>query len=181
MKDNLPSRNKKGETKEEHLPVFGVGPYYVAGITAADIIGIIMSAKGFLKSGQIDTTPAVLLMTALGAVLIIGGILVWKASVAGRKSIVGYIESNTLCTTGVYSIVRNPCYSGIMLVCTGVLLISHNLWLLILPPIYWIAMTVLMKCTEEKWLYGLYGQEYLEYCKKVNRCIPWFPKKNYTE
>lgn len=181
MKVNFPCMKKIDETKEEHLPVFGVGPYYAAGITAADIIGIIMSAKGFLKSGQIDMTAAILLMISLGAVLIICGILVWKAAVAGRKSIVDYIESNTLCTTGVYSIVRNPCYSGIMLACTGALLIAHNLWLLILPPLYWLAMTILMKCTEEKWLYELYGQEYLEYCKKVNRCIPWFPKKSYTE
>lgn len=39
------------------------------------------------------------------------------------------------------------------------------------------AMTILMKETEEKWLAKLYGQEYRDYCKKVNRCLPWFPKK----
>ena len=38
-------------------------------------------------------------------------------------------------------------------------------------------MTIFLKNTEEKWLSELYGQEYLDYCKKVNRCIPWFPKK----
>lgn len=38
-------------------------------------------------------------------------------------------------------------------------------------------MTVLMKHTEEKWLKNLYGKEYEEYCKRVNRCIPWFKKK----
>ncbi len=48
--------------------------------------------------------------------------------------------------------------------------------LLILPFVYWLAMTILMKKTEEKWLYELYGQKYLEYCKKVNRCIPWFKR-----
>ena len=40
---------------------------------------------------------------------------------------------------------------------------------------YWIFMTVLMKCTEEKWLKNLYGGEYEEYCRRVNRCIPWLP------
>ena len=72
---------------------------------------------------------------------------------------------------------RNPCYSGIMLMCSGGLLIAHNLWLLILPVFYWAAMTVLMKCTEEKRLKELYRQEYIDYCKNVNRCIPWFPRK----
>lgn len=42
------------------------------------------------------------------------------------------------------------------------------------------CMTVLMKNTEEKWLYALYGQEYLDYCKRVNRCIPW-PKRQRSK
>ncbi len=33
-----------------------------------------------------------------------------------------------------------------------------------------------MKNTEEKWLLELYGIEYANYCKRVNRCIPWFSK-----
>lgn len=33
-----------------------------------------------------------------------------------------------------------------------------------------------MKFTEEKWLADLYGREYVEYCKNVNRCIPIFKK-----
>ena len=28
------------------------------------------------------------------------------------------------------------------------------------------------------WLLELYGNEYTDYCKRVNRCIPWFSKKN---
>ena len=56
------------------------------------------------------------------------------------------------------------------------LMIYGNLWLLILPVLYWLFLTVLMKCTEEKWLKNLYGVEYEEYCWRVNRCIPWFPK-----
>lgn len=87
------------------------------------------------------------------------------------------LSFRTFCTTGIYSVVRNPIYSGLVLNCTGVLLIAHNVWLLILPFIFWIALTILMKCSEEKWLLKLYGDQYVEYCKRVNRCIPWFPKK----
>ena len=39
-----------------------------------------------------------------------------------------------------------------------------------------VKIVLLMKCTEEKWLKNLYGVEYEEYCRSVNRCIPWFPK-----
>ena len=32
-----------------------------------------------------------------------------------------------------------------------------------------------LKLTEEKWLFDLYGQDYADYRKRVNRCIPWPP------
>lgn len=64
-----------------------------------------------------------------------------------------------------------------MLGCTGTILIAHNLYLLIIPILFWIEMTIVLKNTEEKWLTNLYGQEYIDYCKRVNRCIPWFPRK----
>ena len=30
---------------------------------------------------------------------------------------------------------------------------------------------------KEKWLQDLYGEEYASYKKRVNRCIPWIPKR----
>lgn len=163
--------------KKEHLPIYGVGPFYGAGIIVTTIIGIILSITGVIKTGKLDKAGLIAGFIGIGFVIFLLGFFVWKAAAIGSKSIDKYIESNTLCTTGVYSIVRNPCYSGIMLMCTGLLFMTHNLWLLILPFVYWLAMTILMKHTEEKWLLKLYGQEYVLYCKKVNRCIPWFPKK----
>ena len=84
-----------------------------------------------------------------------------------------YVKKNQLIITGVYAYVRNPIYSAFMFVCTGILCIYANLILLFLPFVYWAFMTMLMKYTEEKWLYDLYGEEYIHYCRRVNRCIPW--------
>lgn len=162
---------------KEHLPIYGVGPFYGVGIIAATVIGIVLSVTGVIKSGKIENTGVIIGFIVIGILVLLIGFFVWKAAAFGSKSIDKYIETNTLCTIGVYSIVRNPCYSGIMLICTGALFMAHNWWLLILPFVYWLAMTILMKCTEEKWLRDLYGQEYVMYCKKVNRCIPWFPKR----
>lgn len=163
--------------EKEHLPIYGVGPYYGAGIIVVTIIGIVLSVIGRMESGKIENTGIKMAFIFVGIVIFLLGLFVWKVAALGSKSIDKYIESNTLCTIGVYSIVRNPCYSGIMLMCTGFLFMAHNLWLLILPVVYWISMTILMKCSEEKWLKDLYGQAYIDYCKKVNRCIPWFPRK----
>lgn len=33
--------------------------------------------------------------------------------------------------------------------------------------------SLILKATEEKWQHELYGREYEEYCKCVNRCIPF--------
>ncbi len=95
-----------------------------------------------------------------------------------KSKIFKSVEDNRLITDGVYSIVRNPVYSGALLACTGAVLIINNLILLIVPVICWLYMTLFLIKTEEIWLKELYGQEYISYCKKVNRCIPWFPKKN---
>lgn len=163
--------------KKEHLPIYGVGPFYGVGVIGTTVLAIVLSAMEVIKSGKIENPIIISGFVIAGILIGLVGFFVWKPAALGDKSIDKYIESNTLCTTGVYSLVRNPCYSGIMLTCTGALLIAHNLWFLILPFVYWIAMTIMLKCSEEKWLRNLYGQEYVEYCKKVNRCIPWFPKK----
>lgn len=165
------------QSEKGHLPIYGVGPFYGIGVILLTIVGIFMSVIGLLNSGIVHNIILVIAFITLGVLVIIGGFIVWKSAALGKGSIDGYIESNTLCTTGIYGIVRNPCYSGIVMMCTGALLIAHNLWLLILPFVFWIAMTIMLVNSEEKWLRDLYGQEYIDYCRKVNRCIPWFHGK----
>ena len=89
-----------------------------------------------------------------------------------------HILENELVTDGVYSIVRNPIYSAFYLLCLGIILVENNLILLIIPVLGYVYMTIILKNTEEKWLYTLYGEKYKEYCKKVNRCIPMIKIKN---
>lgn len=78
----------------------------------------------------------------------------------------------SLKTDGIYAWVKNPMYSGWWMLITGISLMWHNVWLLASPLINWGIMTVVLKNTEEKWLLDLYGNEYAEYKKRVNRCIP---------
>ena len=39
--------------KTKHLPRYGVGPFYVAGITALTVLGLSLEQKGMLTSGSI--------------------------------------------------------------------------------------------------------------------------------
>ncbi len=157
--------------QKNHLPRYGVGPIYVIIISLLTILGLFFSRTKFLQSG--DVPQFSLMFTAIGIALMIFGTYVWCAAIFGKK-IGDDIRSNTLATTGIYAHVRNPIYSGMAIFLTGILLLVHNLWLLLLPIVFWAFMTVLMIHTEEKWLTKLYGEEYTAYCKKVNRCIPWF-------
>ena len=157
-----------------HLSVWGVGPVYalICGLLTA--AGIILRNMGWLDSGDVPALDVP--MTLLGvALLLAAAYLYYQAHL--RQKLFDHVRQNHLVTTGVYAWVRNPVYSAAMLLCTGLLLMAHNLWLLILPPLFWALMTAMLIPTEEKWLRSLYGQEYVDYCARVNRCIPWPPKK----
>ena len=151
----------------------GIGPIYVTAIVSLTIIGLHLSTYGFIPLGKIDAikTPC----TLTGVVFILFGIFLWiQAAIV--SNIDRNIKNNRLVTTGVYRYVRNPIYSAFAIALTGVLLIEGNLFLLILPFIFWALMSLLVK-REETTLEDLFGEEYNTYKKTVNRCIPWLPRK----
>ena len=159
--------------EEQKLPLFGVGPYMIACMSAVALLGIILSYN-LLKSGSVSGWLA-WVFRAIGICLMIAGIIIWYIG-AMRSDMDNCIEKNQLKTDGIYAYVRNPMYSGWFIAIIGITLLWHNLWLLLVFPIDWLIMTVVLKNTEEKWLRDLYGTEYIEYCEKVNRCIPWIRK-----
>lgn len=164
--------------KQDHLPVYGVGPIYVYVIAVLTLAAVLMRNLTLFSSGKLDAIHIPLMV--LGIILILAGIALWIYAVPISRIDDG-IKENRLITTGAYALVRNPIYSAAMIACAGVILIVGNAWFFVLPLIYWLFMTVLMKATEEKWLRDLYGKEYDDYCKQVNRCWPWIPVKDRTD
>lgn len=159
--------------EKEHLPLFGVGPIIIALQVIITVIGIIISYYGYLDFGKINILN--IPFKLIGISLICFGIYL-NYSAKHKSKLFEMVSENKLITTGVYGIVRNPVYSAVLLMCTGAVCMANNLVLFLIPVICWIYMTIFLKLTEEKWLKHLYGQEYIEYCKRVNRCIPWFSK-----
>ena len=159
---------------KKHLPMMGVGPIYGAVVIAVTIIAVFAGKSTVFEAGRVNFLKIPLFI--IGILLIVLGVYLWAGALFQSK-IDSHIVENKLATTGVYGLVRNPIYSAFLFFCMGTLLIAGNLFFLPLFFFYWIFMTVLMKCTEEKWLKNLYGREYEEYCRQVNRCIPRFPKK----
>lgn len=159
--------------KTTKLPIFGVGPIYVITCLLLTIFGLCLDYFGFLDFAKLPNARAV--MSILGSIFIIGGVILWIKSVIFSR-ISEKIKSVLLVTDGVYSIVRNQIYSAFLFIFTGALLFAYNLCLLVLPFIFWVFLTILLKNTEEKWLQEKFGDSYTQYCKKVNRIIPWFTR-----
>lgn len=165
---------KKNE--QAHLPTLGVGPACIAIMIACTVMGIILVRFGMLAKGQVNRAIPARLFVGAGILCIAGGIALWSAAVFGAR-IDATIKAGRLATDGAYALVRNPIYSAFLFICTGALLLCRNWQTLILPPIFWLYLTVFMKLTEEKWLTDRFGDEYAAYCKRVNRFIPWKRKR----
>lgn len=159
----------------QKLPMFGVGPYLIAGMGLLTAIGMLLS-KNVLKSGILDGFWTIL-FRVIGGILIILGVAVWYIG-SLKSDMDASITDNRLQTGGIYAWVRNPMYSGMWGIMSGISFMSHNAWLLVIQLINRGIMTVVLINTEEKWLANLYGKEYDEYKSRVNRCIPWIPRKN---
>ena len=160
--------------EKSHLPLFGVGPAIIAFQVLITVLGLIASYRGYFDMGKIESLNIPLKIIGVG-LMILGFYLNYSAK--HKSKLFEMVAENKLITTGVYGIVRNPVYSAVLLACTGAVCISNNLILFMIPVVCWVYMTIFLKWTEEKWLADLYGQEYTEYCEKVNRCIPWFPNR----
>jgi hypothetical protein len=158
--------------ENKHLSVLGVGPLYVISILTLTIIALILNQLNVVY--KIKVLNKFLIILAIISILI--AISLWVSAVLFSK-VRTKIKENTLVTTGVYSIVRNPIYSAFLFLFTGILLFTRNLYLLIFPVIFWIYLTYLLKETEEKWLKDKFKEEYQKYMKKVNRIIPNIFKK----
>lgn len=159
---------------EKSMPVFGVGPLFVITTVLVTIVAVVLNRRGLIHNGKI--TGETWVFTALEIIFIALGAYLWLASVIGSK-INKNAKEGKLITTGVYGIVRNPVYSAFLAISTGVIIGERNAALFVVPLVLWIFLTILMKKTEEKWLYERFGEEYLAYKRSVNRVIPCFRKK----
>ncbi|MCQ2408362.1 MAG: isoprenylcysteine carboxylmethyltransferase family protein [Oscillospiraceae bacterium] len=162
-------------SSKKHLPLYGIGPILCCPMAVLTAIGIYCSSKALI-SGLIENKTVNIILYIIGTLLIIEGIILFFAADL-NGNLQKNIKENKLKTNGSYKFVRNPCYCLFLLSCTGAILIAHNWYLFVLPFVFWGVMTIVLINTEEKWLRNLYGKEYEDYCKRVNRCIPWFPKK----
>ncbi len=108
----------------------------------------------------------------IGVVFCLGGVLLlaWSLVSFGRSFRVGIDteQPDKLVTTGIFAVSRNPIYVAFGFVLMGEFLIFPN-WILLLylcGTSWLIHRQVLL---EENYLGPHYGEEYVEYCRRVRR------------
>jgi len=82
------------------------------------------------------------------------------------------VYASKLVQGGVFAHCRNPLYLGNILLALGIALVIHSLvfYLTVLPLVALAYISIVS--SEERFLREKFGEEYVQYCKRVNRWIP---------
>jgi len=123
----------------------------------------------------LNTAPFDNRLRIMGAVIGLLGVFVFAASVITMKDSwragVSEAEKTDLVTDGIYQISRNPAFLGFDLVYIGLLLMFFNWFLLGISALAMLMLHLQIVNVEEDFLIEAFGQEYLEYRKRVCRYL----------
>ena len=162
---------KSDQDKHQKMPTYGAAPYLYISMLVLNLTGFLLS-QSVLQSGLLTGGFRDLFYLVGFLLMIIAARIQW---LSGVKSFISTsIQTSELKTTGIYARTRNPIYFSWWLCGIGSILHLNNVWLLLLIPIQWVILTIVIRITDEKWLYELHGEAYMDYCARVNR---WFPLK----
>lgn len=107
-----------------------------------------------------------IIIGALGDIVFIVAVVTmadnWRAGVSKT-------DKTELVTKGIYQISRNPAFLGFDLVYLGVLLMFFNWVLFAITIIAYVLFHLQIVNVEEDFLSAAFKDDYLKYCKKVNR------------
>lgn len=121
----------------------------------------------------LDVNIAPLWLRIAGAAVGTAGVVVFAISVVTMggswRAGVSKNEKTELVTSGIYALSRNPAFLGFDLMYLGIALMFFNLWLCCLTLIAGIMLHLQIVNVEEDHLSEAFGDEYLEYRKKVRR------------
>ena len=117
--------------------------------------------------------PLWLRILGLG-MLVVGGVFGTGGVLALGRNLTAFpkpIEGGTLITTGMYSVVRHPIYTGLILGTLGLGIFRASLLGIVLAAVLFIFFDLKSR-REEKWLVEAYSG-YVDYQKRVKKLIPW--------
>jgi len=82
------------------------------------------------------------------------------------------VYAKTLVTNGIFAHCRNPLYLGNILIVAGLGVVADSVLFYFIGIPFFVISYVAIINAEENYLSEKFGEEYREYCRKVNRLIP---------
>jgi protein-S-isoprenylcysteine O-methyltransferase Ste14 len=111
----------------------------------------------------------------LGVVLYAAGgaLRLWPVFVLGRRfsGLVAIQPGHRLVTDGIYRVVRNPSYLGLLLLCVGWALAFRSLLGVLIAALMMVPLVARIR-SEEALLRSEFGTPYDEYCARTWRLLP---------
>ena len=84
------------------------------------------------------------------------------------------VFAEKLVQNGIFAHCRNPLYLGNLLILIGVGIAGNSLLFVLFGIPFLLFAYIAIICAEENYLGKKFGQEFKDYCKRVNRIIPNF-------
>jgi len=140
----------------DRMTIFGVGPQ-LALLTFVYSLFPILLTYCFPQYSVISFLP-VSVFNTIGVVLLAIGIPLWAVSV---RTILGGFKEGVLCTEGVYSIVRHPLYSALIVFIVPGILMFFRSWVLFTSPFAGYMIFKRLIHEEEECLEEQFGKDYL--------------------
>ena len=88
-----------------------------------------------------------------------------------RNTVITFKPAKSLQTTGIYSVSRNPMYTGLVFVYLALTCFIGNWWNIILLPLLFIIVKKYLIKREEQYLIREFGNEYITYQQTVRRWL----------
>lgn len=135
------------------------------------------------KNQSLFANHAILKLT--GIILILAGLALFLWTVYlfrtfGKGTLAPWSPTQELVVEGPYKYCRNPMITGVFFILSGETLLLNSSAILICAVVFLLVNTIYFILKEEPDLYKRFGEEYLNYKKKVPRWIPNFTPYKQT-
>lgn len=147
------------------------------GFTLAMVAGLLaplIDLAGWLPRIGLLDQPAVA-WCAFGVALAGGGLVLWAQLSMGDSWRIGVDagESTPLVTDGLFAVVRNPIFSGMMVVFAGLALMVPNVMAFVALAALVLSIEAQVRLVEEPYLLRSHGAAYRGYAAATGRFVPY--------
>lgn len=138
---------------------------FVAGLAAGGLVELVQPTTGTPRAVSLSIAVVGFLLW-----LVLDGVASLRF-VRAKTPVIPFKPTTALVTDGPYRISRNPIYLGMATLYVGLTFLLGIMWALLFLPFVLIAVDRLVIAREEPYLERKFGQEYVEYKRRVRRWI----------